>query len=69
MKMKLPDSAEVRLLPEDSEYELHFAWSKKLLSYVLFYSGRSFGQITFGVTAADTGVKTDPGMLIFYIYG
>jgi hypothetical protein len=66
MKMKLPDTAEVRQLPADNEYEVHFEWSKKLLSFILFYSGESISHITFGVIGADTGAKGDPGMLIFY---
>jgi hypothetical protein len=64
LTIKLPDSVEVRLLPDDHEYEMHFKWKQTLLSFLLFYSGGSSGQFTFGVIPADTGDKKNPGELI-----
>lgn len=51
LQIRLPDSVDVRLLPADNPYELHFKWKQQLLSYVLFYAGGSFGQITVSITS------------------
>lgn len=61
--IRLPDSVDVRLLPENHPYELHFKWKQQLLSHLLFYSGGSFGEITWGVISADTGTRNDPDSL------
>jgi len=63
LSIKLPDTVEVRLLPEDHPYELYFAWSQKLLSTALFFSGGSYGQVTFGLVAADNGIRNNPDSL------
>lgn len=63
LTIKLPDSVDVRLLPEDDPFELHFKWKQQLLSFVFYYSGGSFGQITWGVLAKDTGVRNNPDSL------
>ena len=60
-QISLPDSADVRILPEGNIFELHYEWKQELLSFLLFYSGGSFGQITWGVRPADTGAKNNPG--------
>ena len=59
--MKLPDSADVRVLPENSPFEKHNSWKQELKSFELYYSGGTFGQVTWGIIAADTGKKIDPG--------
>ena len=51
----------MRLLPESSDYEKHFAWKKELLSFPLFFSGGSIGEISWGVVPTDNGVRNDPG--------
>lgn len=42
---------------------MHNIWKKELLSFVLFYSGGSYGQVTWGIVPADTGRLTDPDSL------
>lgn len=61
--MKLPDSADVRVLPENSPFEKHNTWKQELQSFELYYSGGSFGEVTWGIIAADTGKKIDPGKI------
>lgn len=61
--IKLPDSVDVRILPEDNEYEKHFRWRQQLLSFSLLVAGGSFGEVTFGVLPADTGARNDPDSL------
>lgn len=61
IQIKLPDSVDVRLLPEGDPFELHFKWKTQLLSFLLFLSGGSTGEITWGVLPADTGKRNDPG--------
>jgi len=63
LTIRLPDSVDVRLLPTDHPLERHFEWKQKLLSFTLFYAGGSFGEVTWGVLAADTGVRNDPDSL------
>ena len=60
--LSLPDSADVRLLPEDHPLENHFSWSYLLLSSSLFSSG-SVVQIVHGLKAGDTGNQNDPDTL------
>ena len=64
--MKLPDSADVRLLPKDNEFELHFGWKHQLLSFLFYFAGGGEGEITWGLTPADTGKRNDPGMCYAY---
>jgi len=60
--LSLPDSAEVRLLPEDHPLENHFSWSPLLVSSSLFSSGSNV-QIVHGLKAGDTGKQNDPDTL------
>ena len=61
MQIKLPDSADVRLLPESNELELHFLWKSNLLSVSLFTSGFTFGKVSWGLIPADTGKHNEVG--------
>lgn len=63
LTMKLPDNADVRLLPESSDYEQHFAWKQKILAFPLFYAGSSNGEVTWGVLPVDNGKRNDPDSL------
>jgi len=54
LRLPLPESTEVRLLPEGSPLENHFSWRSLLLASSLFNSGSSV-QIVFGLIAGDTG--------------
>lgn len=60
--LSLPDTTEVRLLPEDHPLENHFLWSSLLLSASLFSSGTSV-SIVYGLKAGDTGRQNDPDTL------
>jgi len=62
LNLPLPDSTEVRLLPEGHPLELHFNWRGLILSSSLFSSGTSV-QIVFGLKPGDTGVQNDPDTL------
>lgn len=53
--LKLPTSADVRILDEDHEFEQNYAWRKLLLYDVLRKSGGSEVSVGFGLLPADTG--------------
>jgi len=61
--MRLPDEADVRLLPKDHEFEQHHDWSSNLLSSSLFITGYIYGRITWGLVPSDTGVRNNPDSL------
>jgi predicted RND superfamily exporter protein len=63
LTIKLPDSVDVRLLPADHEFELHFKWKQELLSFLFFFAGGSSGQITWGLLPKDTGIRNNPDSL------
>jgi len=53
LRLPLPESTEVRLLPAGHPLENHFTWSTLILSSSLFSSGSST-EIVFGLIAGDT---------------
>jgi hypothetical protein len=59
-QMTLPESSEVILLPDNNEYEMHWAWRQDLLSTKLAKEAGSLALITWGVTPADTGDHLNP---------
>ena len=58
LRLPLPESTEVRLLPEGSPLENHYSWTSLLLVSSLFNSGSTV-QIVFGLIAGDTSGKFD----------
>lgn len=62
LNLPLPDTTEVRLLPEGHPLEFHFKWRGLLLSSSLFSTGTSV-QIIFGLKPGDTGVQNNPDTL------
>lgn len=58
----LPETAEVRLLPESHPLEIHNAWKRTILSSLLFTTGAGV-QIVFGIRPGDTGNRNDPEQL------
>lgn len=61
LSIKLPDSADVRLLPKSHEYELHYLWRQHLLSTSLFFNGITLGSVTWGIVPVDDGARSNPG--------
>ena len=53
--LKLPATADARVLDPDQQYEQNYAWRKLLLYDVLRKSGGSEVSVGFGLTPADTG--------------
>mmetsp|Transcript_523 Transcript_523/g.787 ORF Transcript_523/g.787 Transcript_523/m.787 type:complete len:1071 (-) Transcript_523:157-3369(-) len=62
VQLPLPESTEVRLLPEGHPLENHFSWSSLIRSSSLFSAGSSV-QIVFGLIAGDTGKQNNPDTL------
>lgn len=54
-KLGLPESLDVRLLPESVQYEQNVEWRQNLLGSVLSRSVGSSAYVFWGVTPADTG--------------
>jgi len=59
-KMTLPTSSDVRILPEDNEFEMNFMLRRNLLSTVLDTRAGSTAYVVWGLTPADTGNHNDP---------
>jgi len=58
--LSLPDSSDVRVVPQSVQYEKHFAWNKNLLSTSLQSNSGSEAFIIWGVRPADTGDRNNP---------
>jgi len=61
--LRLPDSAEVRLLPEDHQFELSIKWRQKLLAQQYSSGSGSSVQIIWGLQAEDNGNINNPDEL------
>jgi hypothetical protein len=59
-RLELPQSSDVRLLKSSVQYEQAYEWRLKLLSDTLQRSRGSPGFVIWGVTPADTGIRTNP---------
>ena len=59
--LSLPESADVRLLPNSNVYEQHFLSRQKLFSTYLEGSSGSEVRVVWGLRPADTGNHNDPG--------
>ena len=55
-KLDLPTSSDVRLLPEDQQFEQNFQWKKHLLWAALDRLGGSRAHVVWGLSPADTGI-------------
>jgi hypothetical protein len=60
-RLKLPDTSEVRLLNEKSEYEVNHIRRQELLFSSLKKQSGGQGYVIWGVEAADTGNINNPG--------
>jgi len=60
--LTLPETTEVRLLPESHPLEFHFIWNNYLLATTLFSEGSAV-KFVLGLNAGDTGRQNDPNQL------
>ena len=60
MKVRPPDSGDVRLLRESNEYEKAAMWRKNILFENLLRSSGSSTYVVWGLIPADTGNNNDP---------
>lgn len=63
LKLKLPETSEVRLLPEGHPLELHFKWRTNILAHTFFFSAGTGVQILWGILPYDNGKQNDPDSL------
>jgi len=57
--LDLPETAEVRLLPDSHQFQKHFLWKQELFSSSLTM-GRSDVHVVWGLEPADTGNHNNP---------
>lgn len=58
--LRLPDSSDVRLLPEDHQFELSLKWRQRLLMQQYVSGSGSVVQIVWGLRAEDNGNINNP---------
>jgi 5-methyltetrahydrofolate--homocysteine methyltransferase len=63
LKLQLPETSEVRLLPEGHPLELHFMWRANILAHTFFFSAGTGVQVVWGMEAYDNGKQNDPDSL------
>jgi len=63
LQFKLPETTDVRLLPEGHEFELSFTWESKLLSNSLMNLGGTNVGLYWGLIGEDDGNWNDPTSL------
>jgi 5-methyltetrahydrofolate--homocysteine methyltransferase len=63
LKLQLPETSEVRLLPEGHPLELHFLWRTNILAHTFFFSAGTGVQVVWGMEAYDNGKRNDPDSL------
>jgi len=59
IQLDLPETAEVRLLPDSHQFQKHFLWKQELFSSSLTM-GRSDVHVVWGLEPADTGNHNNP---------
>jgi len=62
LQMPLPESMDVRLLPESNSLELHYAWRANLLNKIL-WRPVTVVYVIFGLDMGDTGTASNPDTL------
>jgi len=60
---KLPESSEVKLLPEDHQFETSNTWRSELLLQEYILDGGSYVQMIWGLQPADNGNINNPNSL------
>ena len=60
LKMELPTSSDVRVLPSENQFEKNFEWRNNLQYEVLRKRSSATGYILWGVKPADTGDHNNP---------
>jgi len=63
LKLQLPETSEVRLLPEGHPLELHFIWRANILAHTFFFSAGTGVQVVWGIEPYDNGKRNDPDSL------
>jgi hypothetical protein len=61
--ISLPESSDVRLLGDNVQYEVNFAWRNHLLIDVLQAKAGSQAYVVWGLKPADTGNVNNPSKL------